>query len=89
MEEHDTLRLAAELADAELGVAEELAWPLAVFAAIAAHLKWQSWLITVACAASAYCLAIYRYRRKQAKAEDAYFRAASLGKYARAFNSKA
>lgn len=78
MEELDSLRTASELADAQLGVAEQLAWPLASFAAIASHLKWQTWLVTGACAVGSYCLAVYKYRRRRAKAEDAYLRAASL-----------
>jgi hypothetical protein len=82
MDEHDNLKVAADLADAELGVAEELAWPLAILAAITVHLKLDNWLITVACAAGAYYLTVFRYRRKATKAEDEYFRSASLGKYA-------
>jgi hypothetical protein len=76
------LQRQSEVADAELGVAEELGWPLAILAGLVIYLKWDSWLVGVAIAIGAYVLAIYRYRRRAAKAEDRYFRAAGLGKYA-------
>jgi len=72
----------SEVADAELGVAEELGWPLAMLAGLAAYLKWDNGLLTLPIAIGAYVLAIYRYRRRVAHAEDKYFRAAGLGKYA-------
>ncbi|MBI4809604.1 MAG: hypothetical protein HY799_11735 [Nitrosomonadales bacterium] len=72
----------SQVADAELGVAEELGWAIAVFAALATYLKWESWLLTAAVGVSAYVLAIYRYRKRAAVAEDIYYRAAGLGKYA-------
>ena len=71
----------SELADAKLGVAEEFAWAVAIFAAIAAHLKWESWYLTVPLGAAVYFIATYRYRRQASKAEDEYFRSAGLGKY--------
>ena len=76
------LRHQSEVADAELGVAEELGWPLGILAGLVVYLKWDSWLIAVSVAAGVYVLAIYRYRRRSAQAEDRYFRAAGLGKYA-------
>ena len=75
------LQTASELADAKLGVAEELAWPLAIFVAIAAHLAWGYWLLTFPLAAAGYYLATYKYRRESASAEDKYYKAAGLGKY--------
>ena len=71
----------SEVADAALGVAEELGYTVALLAGLAAHLRWGSWLITVPAAVVAYVLSTYRYRRRADKAEDAYFRAAKLGKY--------
>ena len=72
----------SELADAKLGVAEELAWPLAGFAALAAHLKWENWVLTVPIAVAIYFIATLKYHREASRAEDEYFRVAGLGKYA-------
>ena len=72
----------SKVADAELGVAEELAWPLAILAGLVAHFYWDNWLLSVPVAIGAYVLAIYRYRRRSAAAEDRCLRAAGLGKYA-------
>jgi uncharacterized membrane protein len=72
----------SELANARLGVAEELWWPMAIVAAAAAHLKWDDWFLTIAVVVAAYFLVTYRYRRAADKAEDEYFRVARLGKHA-------
>ena len=71
----------SQIADAELGVAEELGWAIAILAASAVHLKWESWLLTIAAAIGSYILAVYRYRKGAAVAEDNYYRSAGLGKY--------
>lgn len=71
----------SEVADAELGVAEELGWAVAALAGLAAHLRWGAWLVTVPIAVGAYVLSIYRYRKRAAAAEDTYYRVAGLGKY--------
>jgi hypothetical protein len=72
----------SEVADARLGVAEDLGWAIAAFGGIAAYLKWDSWLLSIAIAIAFYILAIFKYRKDAAKAEDAYYRVAKLGKYA-------
>lgn len=72
----------SEVTDAELGVAEELGWAIAAFAALAAHLKWEAWLVTVPVAVGAYALSTYRFRKRAAAAEDRYYSVAGLGKYA-------
>lgn len=77
------LQRASELADAQLGVAEELGWPLAILALASAHLFWSNWLVSLVVAVGSYYLAILKYRRRSAAAEDKYFQAARLGKYAR------
>jgi len=79
--EHD-LQVASELADAKLGVAEELGWPLALLVATSAHLAWSSWVLTVVLAGAGYYLSTFRYRRESARAEDRYYKVAGLGKYA-------
>ncbi len=71
----------SQVADAKLGVAEELGWAVAILAAAVVHLKWESWLLTICSAIGSYVLAVYRYRKRAADAEDNYFRAAGLGKY--------
>jgi|RifCSPlowO2_12_1023861.scaffolds.fasta_scaffold81255_3 uncharacterized membrane protein len=71
----------SELADARLGVAEELWWPMAIVTATGAHLKWDNWFLTIALVVAVYFLVTYRYRRAADKAEDEYFRVARLGKY--------
>ncbi len=75
------LEEASKIADAELGVAEELGWGLAGLAAIIVHIKVDNWWLTVASFGLAYWLITLRYRRRSAAAEDAYYRAAKLGKY--------
>jgi hypothetical protein len=75
------LQTASELADAKLGVAEELSWPLAMLAAAAVHLAWGYWWVTVPLAAAAYYVATYKYRRESAIAEERYYKVAGLGKY--------
>ena len=72
----------SDLADARLGVAEELWWPMTIVTAVAAHLKWDNWFLTIAVVVAVYFLVTYRYRRAADKAEDEYFRVARLGKYA-------
>lgn len=47
----------SELADAELGVAEELGWAIAVLSGLAAHFKWESWLLTLPIIIGSYVLA--------------------------------
>lgn len=81
MSADDDLERRSELADAKLGVAEDLAWAVAVLAAIATHLKWESWLFTVPVAIAAYFIATFSYRREASKAENEYFRSAGLGKH--------
>lgn len=80
MDIDEELQHKSEIADARLGVAEELGWPIAFLAGVAVHFQWGSWIAAIAAAIMAYWLATYRYRRSAAKAEDSYFRQAGLGK---------
>ena len=82
MTSENELKHHSDVADAELGVAEELGWPLAILAGLVVYLKWDSLILAVPIALGAYILTIYRYRRRAAQAEDEYFRSAGLGKYA-------
>jgi hypothetical protein len=82
-DEHDDLERASELADARLGVAEDLGWPVALLSGLLVLIKFDSWLLALAGAVATYFLATWRYRRGAEAAEDKYFRAAGLGKYAK------
>jgi hypothetical protein len=81
MQTETDLQKTSEIADAELGVAEELGWGVAAFAGIAAYLKWESWLFAIGVFVLAYVASVYSYRRKAALAEDKYYKSAGLGKY--------
>jgi len=71
----------SEIASAELGVAEEIGWATAGFAALAAYLKWNSWIIAILIGLIIYVLAVFNYHRKYNKANDVYQRATKTGKY--------
>ena len=75
------LNIKSQLADAKLGVAEHLSWPLAGFAATTIYMAFESWLLGVGVFAGLYFLATLKYRRDSAASEDEYYRAAGLGKY--------
>ena len=76
------LQQQSKIADAELGVAEELGGFIAILAALIIHLKGESWLLSIAAGIATYVFVVYRYRRKADAAEDSYFRQAGLGNYA-------
>jgi hypothetical protein len=80
---NNNLEHASQLADARLGVAEELGWLTATLAATTAHLYWGSWPLSLSVFAATYYGVTFRYRRLSQRAEDAYNRAAGLGKYYR------
>ncbi len=70
-----------ELADAKLGVAEDLGWVTAGFGAVAMYLLLESWLAAIGTFIAIYWLATYRYRRAERAATGAYERATGTGKY--------
>lgn len=72
----------SELADARLGVAEDFAWVVAGLAAMLAYSLEQNWLWALAAFIVGFAVSIYPLRKAADKAEDAYFRAAKLGRYA-------
>ena len=82
MSSDEELERMSALADARLGVAEELVWLVVILVWVTVHLKWDSWMLAAVAAVAAYLLVTTPYRRAAAKAEDAYFRQAGLGKYA-------
>lgn len=61
----------SKIAEAELGVAEELGWHIGFFAGLSVHLLWQNWLVTIATSIFMYVLSIYKWRKKATKAERA------------------
>ena len=73
----------SQIADAKLGVAEDLGWLVAILFAVVVHQKWESWLFTIMAAIVSYISAIYKYRKDSLKAEDEYYQIANLGKYAK------
>jgi len=75
------IELRSMLADARLGVADNLSWSCALFASPGVFMLTKSWLITIAMFGLVYYLASYKYRREASVAEDAYNRSAELGKY--------
>lgn len=82
MQTDQELEHLSAIADARLGVAEELVWPIVILTWAAVHLKWDSWILAAVITVAVYFLVTTPYRRAAAKAEDAYFRQAGLGKYA-------
>ena len=82
-DEIERLERRCEIADARLGVAEELSWPAALFAGAAVHFKWDSWLAAIGAGLAVYLLAIWRHRRASARAWDEYERATGTGTHIR------
>jgi arginine exporter protein ArgO len=71
----------SELADAKLGVAEDLGWVAAGFAAVAIYLILDSWMAGIITFVGVYFLATFRYRKEVRAATDAYEKATGTGKY--------
>lgn len=78
----EELRKASERADAELGVAEKFAPLVAGLSAALAYVTLHHWAWAVVALIAGFVLSVYSLRAAADKAEDAYFRAARLGKYA-------
>ncbi len=83
------LNIKSQLADARLGVAETLGWPLSGFASLATHLAFGSWLVTLGVLLGMYYLATIKYRKESSVLEDRYYQAAGLGKYHKAAEGEA
>ena len=64
-----------DLADAKLGVAKDLGWVAAGFAAVAMYLLLESWLAAIGAFVLIYVVATYKYRKDEKAAADAYERA--------------
>jgi hypothetical protein len=83
MEEAERLERLSEIADAKLGVAEDLRWIIAVLVAALVYERTDHSFIYAAVAfVAAFALTVYEFREAATKAEDAWLRATSLGKYA-------
>ena len=83
MSDQYKLQHQSELADARMGVAENFGWSMSFLGAIVAQLMWENWVLTISIFIAIYFLITFKYRREAEKAEDAYYRIAGLGKYAR------
>ncbi|MDH3692895.1 MAG: hypothetical protein OEU36_25995, partial [Gammaproteobacteria bacterium] len=70
----------SELAHAKLGVAKDLGWVAAGFAAVAMYLLLESWLLAIGAFIVIYLIATYRYRKERKAATDACERATGSGK---------
>lgn len=77
------LRLASEIADARLGVAEEFRWVVASLSAALAYVTLHHWAWAVLAYVAGFSFSAYSLRKASDKAEDTYFKAAGLGKYMR------
>lgn len=80
MTERD-LKVACDLADAKLATVEEWGFGAAVGWAIAAHLYWHRWYLSVVIFAVIVVFSAHPYRKKSAAAWDAYERHTKTGKH--------
>lgn len=78
----EELRRASEIADAQLGVAEDFAWPVAGLSAALAYVTLHHWAWAAVAFVAGFVVSVYSLRKAADKAEDAYFKAAHLGRYA-------
>jgi len=83
MENLEELGKRAEIEMGKLGVAEDLGWGVAIFAAISAYLKWNNGWLAFGALIGVYLLVTYPYRKREDAASDAYQRASETGKYYR------
>lgn len=81
MNDIDRLERLSAIADARLGVAEELGWVIALLLAVVVHQRFDSWLWSIAAFIGSYVLVVMVFRKESDRAEDEYYRAAGLGKY--------
>lgn len=81
------LECAHEIASAELGVAEDFAWLVSILAGTLAG-QYTHWFLGLVAFAASFYFSTSRFRDKESKAQDAYYRAANLGQYSRALAPK-
>lgn len=79
----EELEKRAEIEMEKLGVAEELGWGVAIFAAISAYLKWHNGWLAIGVLVGVYLLVTHPYRRRENAASDTYQHASGTGKYYR------
>lgn len=80
-DQESALAFRCQIADAKLGVAEELGWFAALFGAAATYFKLNSWFAAIAVGIVIYFIARYRYNRESDTAWDAYKMATKSGEY--------
>jgi hypothetical protein len=66
------VELHLRLANAKNEVAARMGWHIAFWAALAAHLKWTSWPITLVAAIGLYLLATYGFKQDVERAKVKY-----------------
>jgi len=84
MDDRDRLEQLKERHDFDrgaIGAAEDLGWIIACLCGVLAYDFWHSWLLSAVILGASYFVATFRYRKSEGTAEDAYYRAAGLGKY--------
>jgi hypothetical protein len=81
MTEVERLEHASVIADARLGVAEELSWFIAFLGAVVVHMKESNWFFTMPAFIALYMFFTHTYKKKAKKAEDDWYRAGKFGKY--------
>jgi hypothetical protein len=77
------LERASEIADAQLAVAEQFAWPVGCLAGALAYVGLHSWAWGVAAFVVGFLGSVLPVRRVADRAEDEYFKAAEIGPYAK------
>lgn len=72
-----------KIAEAKLGVAEQLRVPIAGLAAMLAYSYWDSWFIALGIAVALFFIVPYGFSKEYDKASDEYEKATGTGKYYR------
>jgi hypothetical protein len=77
----EDLKEAHDQAYGALGAAEEIGWLAAFLGALLIQERFGHWWISVPGFFVGYFAVTYQYRKADTRAQDAYYRAAGLGKY--------
>jgi hypothetical protein len=83
MKTESELEWLCKIAEAKLGVAETLRFPIAGFAGLLAYSVWDSWPIALGIAIILVFLVPHQFSKEYDRAWDAYERATGTGKHYR------
>jgi hypothetical protein len=81
MTPEEELETKTRVADARLGLVEDLRWTIAPLAAIAVQHYWHTWPISVGVGIIAFFAIPYPFSKESDRAQDAYERFTGTGKY--------